>query len=131
MAPIRIVFYRNSRGRLPALDWLRELRQRDAALYVHVAAALQELGACGRALGPPLCLRAGDGLYLLRPQAQKPCTPILYFFHGHGAVALGPVRRGGDPLPMVTLVSASHLRREFERDPWGRSHEEVVESEDL
>jgi len=131
LAPARIVFYRNSRGRLPAFDWLRELRQRDAALYVCVAAALHELGACGRALGPPLCVHLADGLYLLRPLAPKPCAPILYFFHGHEAVALGPVKRDGDPPPMQTLVSASHLRREFERDPWGRSHEEVVESEDL
>lgn len=128
---MRIVFFRNSRGRLLALDWLRELRQHDRALYVQVAAALYELGAAGRALREPLCTHLGDGLYLLRPQAAKGCAPILYFFHGDAAVALGPVRRDGDPVPMLTLVAASKLRREFERDPLGRSHEEVVESEDL
>ncbi len=113
------------------LDWLRELRQRDLALYASVAAALHELGAWGRALGPPLCAHQADGLYLLRPQAPKACAPILYFLHGDQAVALGPAKREGDPLPLLTLVRASRLRREFERDPRGRSHEELVESEDL
>jgi len=129
--PVRIVFYRNSRGKLIVLDWLRELRQRDPALYVPVAAALYELAACGRALGPPLCAHLGGELYALRPQAPRPCPPILYFFHGDEAVALGQVKREGDPVPLRTLVNASRLRREFERDPVARSHEEAAEAEDL
>jgi len=128
---MRIVFYRNSRGKLLAFDWLRELRERDARRFVHVAAALEELGACGRALRPPLCAHLADGVYELRSRAPRPCPPLLFFFHGEAAVVLGPVTRADDPVGMLTLVRACHHRREFERDPLGRSHEEVVESEEL
>ena len=126
-----IVFYRNSRGRLPALDWLRELREADLRRYVQVAAALEELAECGRGLAQPFCEHLGDGLYLLRHRALRPCPPLLFFFHGEAAVALGPLTSAADPVPMRTLVRANRQRREFERDPLGRSHEEYVDPEEL
>jgi hypothetical protein len=131
LPPVRIVFYRNSRGRLLVLDWLRELRQREPVRYVHVAAALLELGALGRELGPPLSAHLADGLYELRAPGPSPGAPLLYFFREDEAVVLGPVLRESDPVPMLTLVRASRHRREYERDPLGRSHEEAPESEDL
>jgi len=129
--PMRIVFYRNSRGRLPALDWLSELADRDAALFVHVVATLEELAARGRALGPPACVHVAAGIHELRARAPRPCPPILFFFHGESAVALGPLTRPGDPLPLLSLVRACQHRRAFERDPIGRSHAEYAESEAL
>jgi hypothetical protein len=127
---LRIVFYANSRGRLPALDRLSDLRRRDRFGYLRTAAALLELGAQGRALGPPVSLHVADGLYELRPLCE-PRVRLLYFFHEDDAVVLGPVERGGDPLPLGSLVRACRLRRRYERDPLGRSHDGAADAEEL
>ena len=125
---MRIVFYANSRGRLPALDRLNDLRRRDRWRYMHPAAALLELGAQGRALGPPVSVHVADGLYELRPLCE-PTVRLLYFLHEDDAVVLGPVERAGDPLPLVSLVRACRLRRGYERDPLGRSHDGLADAE--
>jgi len=127
---LRIVFYANSRGRLPALYRLNELRRRDCWRFMHTAAALLELGAQGRMLGPPVSLHVADGLYELRSLCE-PRVRLLYFFDEDDAVVLGPVERSGDPLPLASLVRACRLRRGYERDPLGRSHDGVADSERL
>ena len=48
---------------------------------------------------------------------------MLYFFHGDDAVVLGAARNGRNPLPVALLVRACRHRREFERNPHGRSHD--------
>ena len=128
---MRIVFYANSRGKLLALEWLRELRRRDRYAYVHIVAALLELGAQGRGLGAPIVLHVADGLHELRPLTHAPSAPLLFFFHGDEAVVLGPLRQSQDPLPLATLVRACRHRRAYERDPRGRSHDGESGLEDL
>lgn len=127
---LRIVFYANSRGRLPALDRLNELRRRDRWRFMHTAAALLELGTQGRMLGPPISVHVADGVYELRPLCE-PRERLLYFFDEDDAVVLGPVDRAGDPLPLASVVRACRLRRGYERDPLGRSHDGLADSEGL
>ncbi|MBK7644777.1 MAG: hypothetical protein IPJ19_17335 [Planctomycetes bacterium] len=123
---MRIVFYRNSRGTLLALDWLRKLRWRDRYRYKCSASALFELGVQGRGLGLPVSRHLADGFYALRTLEQGRPEPLIYFFHEDAAVVLGAAKRDFDPLPLATLVRACRHRRAYERDPHGRSHAAAV-----
>jgi transcriptional regulator with XRE-family HTH domain len=120
---LRIVFYGNSRGRLLALDWLQQQRWSDVYRYVCSAAALLELGTQGRELGPPVSRHLADGLYELRPLVPSREAQLLYFLHEDDAIVLGAAKRAREPLPLATLVRACRLRRAYERDPQGRSHD--------
>ena len=127
---MRIVFYATRARHPPALDRLTQLQDRDRYRLLHTLAAMFELELRGRELGPPVLLHVADGIYELRPLCERPVR-LLFFFHEEVAVVLGTLERTCGPLPIESLVRACRVRRDYERDPQGRSHDGFAELERL
>jgi phage-related protein len=124
LPPVRIVFFRDARGGLPVLEWLRTLRFRDPGLYARASFLIRELAAQGYEMRRPYADYLGQGLYELRFRSGHVQIRILYFFHGREAVVLSSVLRKEERIPPIELGRAAQRKREFELDPAEHSHEE-------
>jgi len=124
LPPVRIVYFKDARGGLPVLEWLRTVRFRDPRLYSRAEFLIQRLAAEGYAMRRPYAEYLGQGLYELRFHSGRVQIRILYFFHGREAVVLSSVLRKEDRIPPIELGRAALRKREFESSPGEHSHEE-------
>jgi len=124
LPPVRIVFFKDARGGLPVLEWIRTMRFRDPRLYSRAGFLIQQLAAEGYAMRRPYADYLGQGLYELRFRSGHVRFRILYFFHGREAVVLSSVLRKEERIPPIELGRAVLRKREFESNPGMHSHEE-------
>ena len=61
-----VVFYQESDGDVPVLDWLKQLRRFDQRAYESCVAAIERLAEFGHELRRPLADFLRDGVYELR-----------------------------------------------------------------
>jgi phage-related protein len=114
--------FRKRDGRVPFLEWFRELpdNAKDQCL-----ARLELLRAEGHELRRPAAENLGEGIYELRAKVRGVNYRILYFFHGRQAIVLshGLVKQQANiPLREIDLAQARKLK--FEADPELHTYEE-------
>lgn len=126
MPPVRIVFFKDARGGLPVLEWLRTLRFRDPQLFARAGFLIRQLSAMGYEMRRPYADYLGQGLYELRFRSGHIQIRILYLFHGREAVVLSSVLRKEDRVPPIEVGRALQRKREFEQSPAEHSHEEEI-----
>lgn len=122
-----VYFYADEKRRAPVLEWLKDLRGRNARAYAKCVAAIQELGARGHELRRPLVENLGGGLYELRVRVGRQNYRVLYFFHGRNAVVLAHALTKEDVIPRSDLNRALGRKELFEQDPGAHSYEEELD----
>ena len=124
MPRIRVVFFQEAAGQVPALDWLHVLRRRDKKVYAKCVAAVQRLTELGHELRRPLADYLRDGIYELRPKSGRVNYRILYFFHGREVGVLTAGLTKERELPAIEIDRAVERKRKFEQNPELHTYEE-------
>jgi phage-related protein len=76
-----IVFYQETAGDAPVVDWLRELRITNANAYTKCRVSLARLALLGHELRRPEADFLRDGIHELRVHLGSVNYRLLYFFH--------------------------------------------------
>lgn len=113
-----ISHYRDHRGRLPVLSWLRQLLRRDRRGYPQCRAALEALEESGHELRRPVADYLREGLYELRASAGTVQYRILYFFYGKDVVVVAEgFVKTGRAVPEAEIQRALSRKQDVERAP--------------
>ena len=126
-----IVFYKETHGEVPVLDWLRALRRRDRRAYAACVARIQRLAALGHELRRPEADYLRDDLYELRARRGRVQYRILYFFHGQRLAVLAHALMKEGQVPPADIERAIRRKDAFTQDPEHHSYtEELQDDED-
>lgn len=117
-----VVFYRESDGTAPVLDWLDAL---PAKAQDKCRIKIERLCELGHELRRPEADLLRDGIYELRVELQGINYRILYFFHGRTAAVLahGLVKERAVPSREIDVALAR--KRLFEQDPERHTYQET------
>lgn len=88
MPKTKVVFYQDASGECPVLNWLKALKQRNAAAYAHCVAKIKLLEDFGHELRRPAADYLRDGISELRIRHGNIQFRILYFFSGQNVTIL-------------------------------------------
>ena len=122
MPPIPVVFYRESDGTAPVLDWLDAL---PAKAQDKCRIKIERLCELGHELRRPEADLLRDGIYELRIGLQGMNYRILYFFHGRTAAVLAHGLLKERVVPSREIEVALTRKRRFEQDPERHTYEEA------
>lgn len=114
MAKLRVIFYRDTDGTAPVLEWLRRLpdKARDKCVV-----RIERLGELGHELRRPEADYLRDGVYELRSHFQTVNHRILYFFHGRDVVVLAHALAKEREIPRKDIDTALDRKLRYEADP--------------
>jgi phage-related protein len=124
LPPVRIVFFKDARGRIPVLEWLQTNRFRDVRRFDRIVALIEQLRLHGHELRRPISGHLGGGIHELRARAGRVQLRVLYFFHGTERVVLAVVCRKEERVEHTDLWSALRAKSMFEAAPEVHAHEE-------
>ena len=71
MPQTAIIYFQEARGRVPVVEWLRELRQKDRNGFAKCAERIQRLAQFGRELRRPVADSLRDAIHELRARRGK------------------------------------------------------------
>jgi phage-related protein len=124
MPSVRIVFFKDTRGRIPVVEWMQTNRFRDVRQFDRVVSLIDQLRQFGHELRRPISGHLGGGIHELRARAGRVQIRVLYFFHGTERVVLAVVCRKEERIEHKDLWSAIRAKAEFEAAPGVHAHEE-------
>lgn len=114
MAQTKLIFYRETDGSVPVLEWLRSIppKARDKCRV-----RMGRLAEMGHELRRPEADLLRDRIYELRASQNGIHYRILYFFHGGAAaiIAHGIVKES--TVPAAEITRALDRKKRFEADP--------------
>ena len=121
---IKVIFFQESNGAIPVLDWLDNQQDRVIAKCKVKIDRLKELG---NEIRRPEAAYLKKGIYELRIQFQGIQYRLLYFFYKQTAVVLsqGFIKKGSK-VPQKQLELASKRRVLFENNPEKHTYVEGV-----
>lgn len=120
-----VVFYCDSKGVAPVLEWLRDLREQDKKAWVNCVARVEQLRQSGHELRRPAAAPLRDGIHELRAKKGHVQYRILYFFHGRAAAVLAHgITKDDAAVPDADIERALGRKKKFESDPEG--HTQIV-----
>nr|MBI3614253.1 type II toxin-antitoxin system RelE/ParE family toxin [Nitrospirota bacterium] len=122
MPKTSVVFYRDSDGRAPVLQWLDGL---SAKAQDKCRIKIERLCELGHELRRPEADLLRDGIYELRIGLQGVNYRILYFFHGKIAAVLAHGLIKERVVPSREIDVALTRKRQFEQDPERHTYEEA------
>ena len=123
MPETKVIFYRESDGSVPVLDWLASL-PRKAQLKCFVR--IERLQQLGHELRRPEADLLRDKIYELRASHQGVHHRILYFFHGNLAAVLSHGLEKEGAVPPAQIEQARKRRDQFLKNPEMHTHEESL-----
>lgn len=82
MPTTSILFYQESEGDIPVLEWLQELKRRNMKGFLNCAARIDRLASYGHELRRPVADYLRDGIYELRAKHRNVQYRIFYYFEG-------------------------------------------------
>lgn len=121
MPRIRVVFYQETAGSAPVLDWLDTLPSK---AQDKCRVKIERLRDVGHELRRPEADILRDGIYELRAGFQGINYRILYFFHGRVAAVLAHGLVKERVVPSRDMNQAIERKRRFERDPDAHTYRE-------
>jgi len=119
---IPVVFYRESDGTAPVLEWLDTL---PAKAQDKCRIKIERLCELGHELRRPEADLLRDGIYELRIGLQGMNYRILYFFHGRTAAVLAHGLVKERVVPSREIDVALARKRRFEQDPERHTYQEI------
>lgn len=126
MPNTKVIFYKDSVGNAPVLDWLLELRDSNAKAWVNCRVRIEQLAAMGHELRRPTADFLRDGIYELRAKQGHVQYRILYFFNGKNIAILAHSLTKEDEVPDIDIERAITHKKLFAANP----KEHTYESED-
>jgi len=108
MPQIKVVFYKEYDGTVPALDWLDGLPTKARDKCIKKIERLKELG---HFIKRPEADYLRDDIYELRTQLRNVQYRLLYFFHGREAVVIshGTTKRKRVPPSEIFVLILQEL----------------------
>lgn len=122
MPKTKVVFYLESDGSVPVLDWLSDLPPKARAKCM---VKIERLAELGHELRRPEADLLRDKIYELRIGLQGLNFRVLYFFHGSATAVLS------NGIVKERLVSPKEIdralerKRKFERAPEAHTYKEI------
>jgi phage-related protein len=120
-----VVFFKESDGSVPVLQWLEDLRRRNEKAFAKCMVRVERLEQVGHELRRPEADILRDGIYELRARQGTVQYRILYFFHGKCVVVLTHALTKEERVPDAEIARAVKRMRIFESNPTAHTHEEV------
>jgi len=132
MPETQVLFYQETDGEVPVLEWLKQLVQQNRKGYANCVARIQQLATNGYELRRPAADYLRDGIYELRSKHIHVQYRILYFFYGQNAAILAhAITKEEAAVPAVDIERAIQRKRLFEENPEAHTYmEEVEDGED-
>jgi len=118
---IRVVFYQETVGSTPVLEWLDTLPPKAQDKCRVKIERLQDLG---HELRRPEADLLRDGIYELRVGLQGINYRILYFFHGKVAAVLAHGLVKDRVVPPRAIDEAIKRKQRYEQDPGAHTYQE-------
>jgi phage-related protein len=117
----RLVFFRESDGRVPLLAWMSTL---PTAANDKCRDRLARLREAGHELRRPVADYLRDGIHELRVRRPEANYRMLYFFHGREVVVVSHgFAKGGSAVPEREIDQAIQRRWRYESHPVRHRHE--------
>ena len=114
MPETRVVFYKETDGRVPTLDWFNGLNRRAQAKCRWLIERLQEQG---HELRRPQADFLRDEIYELRTRIGNVRYRLLYFFHGNiAAVMSHGIMKTTAEVPHREIERAIRRKKQFEQN---------------
>ena len=121
MPRIRVVFYQDTAGSAPVLDWLDTLPSK---AQDKCRVKIERLRDLAHELRRPEADLLRDGIYELRVGLQGTNYRILYFFHGRVAAVLAHGLVKERVVPPREIDEAIKRKQRFEQDPVAHTYYE-------
>lgn len=119
-----VLFYQESEGDVPVLDWLRELDSQNRRAANKCQAAIERLAEKGHELRRPEADLLRDGVYELRARVGRVNYRVLYFFHGRNVAVLAHGLTKEKAVPKADIERAIQRKQRFEADPQAHTYKE-------
>lgn len=119
-----VLFYQETEGDVPVLDWLRAVAEKDPRAADKCQAAIERLAQMGHELRRPEADLLRDGVYELRVRVGRVNYRVLYFFHGRGVAVLAHGLTKEKQVPKVDIDRAVQRKRRFEQNPEAHTYKE-------
>jgi phage-related protein len=118
MPKTQVVFYQESDGDVPVLDWLKALLKSDRKGYAKCVTRIQQLAEMGHELRRPAADYLRDDIYELRAKQINVQYRILYFFQGQNiAILAHAIVKESAAVPNIDIERAIVRKRQLEADP--------------
>ena len=121
MPQTRVVFYKESNGNVPALDWLDSLPEK---ALIKCTAKIERLAELGHELRRPEADYLRDGIYELRVGYQGINYRILYFFSGQSIAVVSHGLVKERRVPPKEIYQAIERKKRFETNPETHTYQE-------
>jgi phage-related protein len=129
MPKTKVLFFKDSDGSAPVLEWLATLRITNKKAFAKCVVRIERLEEVGHELRRPEADILRDGIYELRAKQGQVQYRILYFFSGQGIAMLAHALTKEDKVPDVDIDRALKRKRLFERNPTEHTYEEEANHE--
>ena len=123
MPKTKVVFYRESDGEAPVVEWLRELVWTNERAWANCRACIELLAQMGHELRRPAADYLRDGIYELRAKQGHVQYRLLYFFHGRQVAILAHALTKEDEVPAADIERTIKRKKLFEMNPKGHTYE--------
>ena len=134
MPQTQVVFYQETDGEVPVLEWLMQLVKQNRKGYANCVARIGQLAASGYELRRPAADYLRDGIYELRAKHIRVQYRQLYFFSGQNVAILAhAITKEEEAVPAIDIERALLRKRLFEENPEAHTYveEEEEDGEDL
>jgi phage-related protein len=117
MPSTRVVFYQEKEGDAPIVEWLKDLRQTNAKVFLKCRAAIARLALLGHELRRPETDYLGDGVHELRVRFGSVNYRLLYFFHGQTVSVIAHCLTKEAAVPLADIKRAIACKAAFTASP--------------
>ena len=130
MPETQVVFYQETDGEVPVLEWLTQLVKQNRKGYANCVARIGQLAASGYELRRPAADYLTDGIYELRAKHIRVQYRILYFFYGQNVAILAhAITKEEEAVPAIDIERALRRKRLFEENPEAHTYMEEEEED--
>lgn len=117
MPRTEVVYFREADGRVPVLEWLKELGDTNEKAFARCMVRIERLEEAGHELRRPEADSVRDGIHELRARQGRANYRILYFFHGRNVAILAHALTKEKEVPNVDIERAIRRRDMFVANP--------------
>jgi hypothetical protein len=126
MPEAQVTFYRGDDGRVPVLEFFRQLLRDNAKAYAKCVAKVRLLKAFGNELRRPHVDYLRDGIFELRAKEKTVQYRILFFYHRRNVAILAHALTKEKDVPAIDIERALERKRKYEQNPSKHSAVEPV-----
>jgi len=124
MPKTKIIFFLDSDGTAPVLNWIDTIPARaQEKIYVRI----ERLGELGYALQRPEAEYLDNDIYELRVSLNHVQYRLLYFFHDKKAILCSSLIKKGKKVPTNAIKEAARIKEIYKSNPILHTYKEDIE----